>query len=127
MKCSNCKEDKDKSDFYFRKSENRYQSYCKKCLLQYQIDRWKNRKLEAIQYKGGCCISCGYNKYYGALEFHHVNPEDKDFDWRKLRLRSWNSITEELDKCVLLCSNCHKEIHNELVGREGIEPSTNEL
>jgi 5-methylcytosine-specific restriction endonuclease McrA len=83
----------------------------KKDLYSYQIDRWIKRKLKAIDYLGGSCTICGYNKYYGALEFHHKNPEEKDMSWVKLRLTSWNKIVKELDKCALLCANCHRETH----------------
>lgn len=75
----------------------------------------KRRKLikeNAVEYKGGCCEICGYNKYYGALEFHHLNPEEKDFSiGQKGYCRSWESVKNELDKCICVCSNCHKEIH----------------
>lgn len=86
----------------------------KQDLYTYQIERWIRRKKEAITYKGGCCAHCGYDKHYGALEFHHQNPSEKDVNWNKLRLRSWGKITNELDKCVLLCSNCHREEHHRL-------------
>jgi len=60
----------------------------------------------------GCAI-CGYDKCDAALEFHYTNPEDKKFG---VTLRSFSrtvkSIKEEINKCILLCSNCHKEIHN---------------
>ena len=58
---------------------------------------------------------CGYNKYIGALEFHHVTG-DKLFDiGGKGYTRSWETVKAELDKCILVCSNCHKEIHGLLV------------
>lgn len=83
----------------------------KQDLYAYQIKRWIARKLKAIEYLGGKCKHCGYHKYYGALEFHHRNPLEKDVDWNKLRLRSWNAVIAELDKCDLVCSNCHREVH----------------
>lgn len=83
-------------------------------LYAYQIKRWIKIKEKAIVYKGGCCANCGYSNYYGALEFHHTTPEEKDVDWGKLRLRSWDKITFELDKCVMLCANCHREEHQRL-------------
>jgi 5-methylcytosine-specific restriction endonuclease McrA len=63
---------------------------------------------------GGCCSICGYKKNYSALQFHHLNPEDKVFnlDGRKLSNTNWESIKKEWEKCQLLCSNCHAEIHN---------------
>lgn len=83
----------------------------KEDLYKYQIQRWINRKIKAIEYKGGNCSVCGYDKYYGALEFHHTNPKEKELDWNKLRLTSWENIERELDKCILLCANCHREAH----------------
>lgn len=83
----------------------------KQDLYDYQVKRWIDRKIKAIEYKGGSCTSCGYAKHYSALEFHHPNPLEKDCDWNKLRLKSWDKITSELDKCILLCSNCHREVH----------------
>jgi hypothetical protein len=83
----------------------------KKDLYANQMRRWKRRKSEAISAMGGKCSNCGYSKCEAALEFHHNNPDEKDFDWNKLRLRSWASIIKELSKCKLLCANCHREIH----------------
>ena len=77
----------------------------------YCINRWRRRKQDAITYKGGKCFICGYKNCPDVLEFHHLDPSCKDVDWKKLRLRSWSSITSELDKCILLCANCHREEH----------------
>jgi 5-methylcytosine-specific restriction endonuclease McrA len=72
-------------------------------------------KQQMVDYKGGCCQKCGYNKYIGALEFHHINPEEKDFNPSSLKKYTMDTrITEELDKCILLCSNCHRETHHEI-------------
>lgn len=80
-------------------------------LYKNQVQRWIRIKKKAIEYLGGKCINCGYNKYYGALHFHHREPYEKDVVWTKLRLRSWDKITHELDKCDCLCANCHAEEH----------------
>mgnify|MGYP001617393579 CR=1 FL=1 len=109
--CGSCKENKSADDFYDKNSKRKH-SYCKICFNRYCIDRWIQKKLDAIKYKGGQCKNCGYSKFYGALEFHHREPNKKEFVWNKLRLKSWENITIELDKCDLLCSNCHKEIHH---------------
>ena len=60
---------------------------------------------------GNKCSCCGYDKNYGSLHFHHLDPLEKEFDWRKLRLKKWESVIEELKKCVVLCANCHSEWH----------------
>lgn len=66
-------------------------------------------KDRAIAYLGGKCRSCGYEKCPAAMDFHHPNVRDKDFNISSTM--SWEKIQPELDKCVLLCSNCHRETH----------------
>lgn len=109
--CSCCKESKPVDQFYKQKDRKNGTSYCKGCKNTYDALRWIKRKQDAIEYKGGSCSSCGYDKYYGALEFHHLDPQSKEFDWGKMRLRAWTTVTKELDKCILLCANCHREAH----------------
>lgn len=85
---------------------------CIKCQVESVQKRRLLLKQKAIDYKGGKCICCNYNRYNGALEFHHLNPEEKDFSiGAKGATKSWDKIKLELDKCVLVCSVCHKEIH----------------
>ncbi len=69
----------------------------------------------AIEYKGGKCEACGYDRCIEAPEFHHINSSDKDFGISyKGYTRGWKKVKEEVDKCKLLCANCHREIHAEL-------------
>ena len=66
----------------------------------------------AIEHMGGKCIFCGYNKYEGALGFHHKDGNQKSFSISSAGLtRSWKRVENEIEKCVLGCSNCHKELH----------------
>lgn len=91
--------------------------YCSKsCSNKFRVDkRRKNIKLIAIEYKGGKCITCGYNRCPNAMTFHHLDPTQKDFAiGHKGYTRSWQKVKEELDKCVLLCHNCHEEEHYRL-------------
>ena len=76
--------------------------------------RGLKRKLEAIKQKGGKCEICGYNKNISALDFHHINPSEKEFqiDIRHFSNNSIEVLQKELDKCQLLCANCHAEIHH---------------
>ena len=68
----------------------------------------------AIEYKGGKCENCGYNRCIEALEFHHLDPEQKDFQFSgNGHCKSWTRVKAELDKCILVCSNCHREIHSQ--------------
>ena len=70
----------------------------------------------AIEYKGGKCKICNYDKCNSALEFHHLDPSIKDFSiGQKGYTRSWEIIKQELDKCILVCSNCHREIHSGII------------
>lgn len=73
--------------------------------------RTKVRRL-AIDLKGGHCALCGYRKWIGALEFHHPDPHKKDFSISTDGMtRSWERVRREVEKCVLLCANCHREVH----------------
>lgn len=72
------------------------------------------RMKKAIELKGGKCEECGYNKCSRSLCFHHINPEEKSFEItsRTILSNSWERIEEELNKCSLLCHNCHCELHD---------------
>ena len=74
----------------------------------------RNMKLQAIKMLGGKCSICGYNKCVDALEFHHRNPKEKEFKFGSGNTMSWEEYKNELKKCILVCSNCHKEIHSRL-------------
>jgi formate-dependent nitrite reductase cytochrome c552 subunit len=73
--------------------------------------RWKTRKIEVVNKMGGCCSKCGYNKSMSALEFHHLDKNSKEYEWSKMRMLSENKLKKELSKCILVCANCHREIH----------------
>lgn len=89
---------------------------CKKCSAESVTKRRQKTKEELVNYKGGKCEICGYDKCIAALEFHHINPEEKEFGiGRSGVTRSLKILKKEIDKCMLLCSNCHKEIHYRLI------------
>ncbi len=78
------------------------------------VKRWrKNTKSRIIESMGGKCQCCGYNKCHAALDFHHIDPQEKDFQLGSIRAnpKAWPKIVEELRKCILVCRNCHSEIH----------------
>lgn len=78
------------------------------------VKAWRRRtKLRIVEAMGGECQCCGYNKCVNSLDLHHINPEEKNFSFGKMRAnpKSWKKVVEELKKCVLLCRNCHGEIH----------------
>lgn len=77
--------------------------------------RRRKLKAKAISFKGGKCLLCGYDRCNAALEFHHLDKTAKGFGLSKGgRIRSWESIMKELDKCILVCSNCHRELETGL-------------
>lgn len=79
------------------------------------VKRWRrNTKKKFILAMGNQCNICGYDKCDEALEFHHVDPNEKDITWGSLRanIKSFEAIAQELKKCILICSNCHKEVHS---------------
>jgi predicted HNH restriction endonuclease len=78
--------------------------------------RRKKVRLMAIEYGGGSCRICGYQKCNRALSFHHKDPSKKDFGLSAQGLtRAWAKTKSELDKCILVCANCHMEIHEGLI------------
>jgi predicted transcriptional regulator len=92
-------------------NKNEKSNIPKKIRQSNSVISWRRRsKLKLIEYKGGRCEKCGYNKCQMALEFHHLNPSEKDFT---IGGKSWSfdKLKSEVDKCILVCSNCHKEIH----------------
>lgn len=68
-------------------------------------------KQKLVDYKGGKCEICGYNKCISALEFHHLDPNEKDFSISNSKVLSFDKCKSEVDKCILVCANCHREIH----------------
>lgn len=84
----------------------------KEYLLAYQREAKRSRKLEAIVYLGGKCSSCGGVFHPAVYEFHHLDPSTKERDPSKLLNRSREVLYKELDKCVLLCANCHRLEHH---------------
>ena len=71
----------------------------------------RRRKSNLAQVLGGKCILCGFDKFQEALEFHHVNPEEKDFTLTSSNMKNLADQLVELRKCVLVCANCHRGIH----------------
>lgn len=104
MYCSNkCKQ----KHHYLKVKDNPNTSHA-------QTIRGLRRKIKLVDLKGGKCEICGYNKNVAALEFHHLDSSLKEFqlDARKLSNTNWETILKEADKCILICANCHREIHN---------------
>lgn len=78
-----------------------------------QVIYWRIKvKKKLVEYKGGKCERCGYDRCIDSLEFHHLDPNEKDFTIGGKSF-SFERLRIESDKCILICSNCHKEIHFE--------------
>jgi len=135
--CQKCKNTKPISEFYPAKTKYGVRSPCKQCNKEGSKDRYEQEgstgktnnaiRLEArlelkrklVDAAGGCCTRCGYNKSIYALDFHHVG-KDKENTVSNLLLRATGTKGEylalalaEAAKCVLLCANCHRELHAE--------------
>lgn len=98
-----------------KRKERRTYADRKEYLKKAVAARRRKLKLLVIEYKGGKCIICGYDKYPGAFDLHHVDGSTKEFGLSMEGLtRSWEKTKAEADKCVLVCANCHREIHGGL-------------
>lgn len=112
QKCPICQK------MFLNKHNNRH--YCYDCipegLADFERQKAKQRAFKhyLVQYKGGKCEICGYDKCEGALEFHHLNRQEKDIEISKWNFNynlDINVFLQEVDKCMLLCANCHREQH----------------
>lgn len=88
-------------------------TYRKRRHAEQARNRNRLRKQMAIEYKGGKCSSC--NKIYpdAVFEFHHLDPREKDLNPCHAMQRSWKNLKKELDKCIMLCANCHRILHHD--------------
>lgn len=106
--CLTCGEDTPSKFYQTRKTQ------CKVCFNRSQMDKWTANKQKAVAAAGGKCSCCGYDKYIGALEFHHVDPTTKEPNWYNLWSLNETKIEQALQHTILLCSNCHREEHERI-------------
>lgn len=116
--CPKCQTNLPRTPEFFSISKNygKPSAYCRGCSKELsKIERMEKRKVKqkALDYKGGKCSRCGYNKCSYALEFHHTNPKEKEIGIAQYPKFDERLILE-LDKCELVCANCHREIHYNL-------------
>jgi len=77
-----------------------------------QVIEWRRRtKKNVLDGFDNKCAICGYNKCVAALEFHHINPDEKEFSFSSFQSLKWEKIVSEMQKCICVCANCHREIH----------------
>lgn len=127
-KCSECDQLKmcSWSSSFTQTGKPEYRIRCKDCHNKYlsrinkakrprrtsqALDRKSRVKRKCVEYLGGRCYRCGYDKCIKALTFHHRDANAKIFTVSQMLDRSWGILVSELDKCDLLCFNCHMEEH----------------
>jgi len=111
--CNKC--NRDLPENRFGKNGNGSRSICKDCQCE-RIKKGQKKTKDYIQSLKKQCSICGYNKCVEALEFHHTNPDEKDGTLSQYSRRVFSpavkeKIDKEMSKCVVLCSNCHREQH----------------
>lgn len=119
-KCKRCGVKKELADFpssgYYTRSDGTkgksYKPECKPCLVSKQVNRYNELW---NKYFVARCSRCGYNKCEAALDLHHVDAS-KDFTFAQRYSISETKFAEEAAKCIVVCANCHREIHEELKG-----------
>jgi hypothetical protein len=88
---------------------------CCACTVDYSAVYRKKRKKMAVDYKGGKCEICGYCRSIAVLNFHHTDPLLKEYNLSGTGLcKKWKTVAKELDKCQMLCFNCHHELHEKI-------------
>jgi hypothetical protein len=98
----------DKS-FIYRSRGKTTTTRCSACKWKQYHQRAKEK---AVKAKGGKCQICGYQKHIGALAFHHLDSTQKEHNFNNI---SWTRMKKELNKCILVCFNCHQEIHGNII------------
>lgn len=110
--CSVCGKSLPIGEFYSR-GNGEYRRDCKDCNKKTKASLRAKNKKRAVEYLGGECKECGYNKNWSAMEFHHRESDKKETLISILLSYPWSDkLVNELDKCDLMCSNCHREKHH---------------
>ena len=112
-RCPRCKTEKLNKEFYARK-DGRPSPYCKLCTSAESAERKIKFKQRAIEYKGGSCQRCGFLGQAICYDFHHRDRADKKWEISRMK-KGWESAVQELDKCDLLCANCHRIVESEFL------------
>lgn len=123
--CPKCNEIKPVGSFYSKRKKTGLLSYCKICTNMQTLERQRSLKQLAVEYLGGKCVECGFSGHCAAFDFHHKNPMVKDFTIGQMKLTAFEKIKPELDKCELLCANCHRICHAKykMARQTGLEPA----
>lgn len=116
--CRACLQEKPETEF-FRNSNGKshkkyYDRICKTCKKNRTRAHIRQNKQTLVNLLGGKCSRCGYDKCSDAYDFHHIDPNVKEFQYNDIRAAHIDTLVKEIEKCVLLCKNCHAEVHYEL-------------
>ena len=106
----------------FKNYEYKNRTRCGSCNTK--IRRFR-AKAAAIKLLGGRCVKCGWQGNQAAFQFHHRNPKEKDFIIGNVANKSWDSIKAEMQKCILLCANCHMIEHSTKGAKKFLEEALN--
>ena len=111
-----CEKHGDAMFIRYKGSNGKYYWNCTECKSEVSRKRARGNKLKAVQYLGGSCSVCreSFEGRQEVFDFHHVDPLTKATTVNKLMQNGWEVIVKELDKCVLVCANCHRTIHVDL-------------
>lgn len=130
-RCTICKKNYPSTLDYFGKhkgNKSGIDSFCKECRRNRNLtnfykasDKWKTthkktrdikqQKIKELKEYSKGCLKCNEKRYY-LLDFHHIDPNDKLFQIAQGSSKGWEKVQKEIDKCILLCKNCHSEFHH---------------
>lgn len=113
LHCEVLREKRFGETYYKSLNEEEKKEYNRKIYNKQREKRWSLKK-ELVELKGGKCQCCGYSKNLAAMSFHHRDPDQKLFelDGRAMSGKQKPELLNELEKCDLLCMNCHQEVHH---------------
>lgn len=112
--CSKCGKELPIDQFNWRdKSKGTRRADCKICHSSYMKQKYQEKKNIVQELKSQCkCAKCGEDRGY-VLEYHHINPEEKENTIARLTSNNYtlDKVYDEIQKCIVLCANCHREFH----------------
>ncbi len=122
--CLRCRIEITEANAYKKSGKNYLLPYCRDCFNHNAHERQKKTRRLCVEHKGGGCAVCGYNRCVQALEFHHLESDLKENEISRMRGRAFENLKVELDKCVLLCCRCHREVHAGVVDLKDVIPAS---
>ncbi len=110
--CKRCEETKELTEYYSNgktyKGTKKFKANCKPCEQIIKVEQMISIFDSIVDLE---CAICGYDKCFAAIDFHHLDPQEKDFGIRDIQLRNKDKLRKEIAKCAVLCVRCHREYH----------------